>query len=95
MTKYVLAVSLISTLFGFDGAFADEPSLKQFAHCQICWIREGSGEEPVVDTTLYDGEIYYFCSGACKTEFLAEPGIWSIDPVASADTGMSATSFPS
>lgn len=52
--------------------------LPDFAVCAICL----SGNEQVVDTAFYNGQIYYFCSADCKAEFAAHPELYATPPPA-------------
>ena len=52
--------------------------LPDSAVCAICL----SGNEQVVDTSMYNGDIYYFCSAECKAEFVAHPDLYDTPPPA-------------
>lgn len=75
-------------------SYANPPQTPAMAHCQICWIRDGASEEPVADSSVFNGRTFYFCSESCKKEFDQDPNLWSIDPVATTDTSGFVTAVP-
>lgn len=63
------------------------------AVCAVCGPREGSGLEEVKATATYKGRQYFFCSLACKIEFLKNPDAFLVTESGKPAPDFSLTTF--
>jgi thiol-disulfide isomerase/thioredoxin len=77
-----IALALVAILIAVSASAGER------AICAVCGPREGAGFEPVKATATYKGKQYYFCSVACKVEFLKNPEAFLVS-----DAGKDAPAF--
>ena len=72
-SRLLILMAVLMPLISFNGSAVEDSKLPETAPCTVCSANGKTSVMPVKDRSRYQGEIFYFCTVACKDQFDKDP----------------------
>ncbi len=72
-SRFLILMTVLIPLISFSGLAVRGSKLPETAPCAVCTANGNTLEMPAKARSRYQGEIFYFCTVACKDQFDKDP----------------------
>ena len=80
-SRLLILMAVLMPLISFNGSAVEDSKLPETAPCTVCSANGKTSEMPIKARSQYQGEIFYFCTVACKDQFDKDPLSMILGPI--------------